>query len=289
MPDSVNEQNAAETPIITERDMLGAAEVLQAVTDEGEVFMELTDEELLALDGMPSLTMLGSPFLDAADIDFDNAAAVALRSLTARHLISRPGAPTENEGDVLSGEGRADGRPMQLHRRLAGVLTLRRIPEGMVIARRTLDAGTSVLAHYFYPDGAVLEEFVSADGFHHFAVPPQASLPERLVTFSDPFGDATKDSEPRRVGEEETEEQLGISGARAMTVFTSIIAGDGYQATAFALPGRMRVLDSGRIEPGEPGGREGFLGEATIGDVSQQSLQEMLAALLPVDSAAQDA
>lgn len=269
------------TPLVTERDMLGALEILQGGSEDAPVFFELTDEELLGLAGTEGLALLGSPFLDRDGVDQRTAATVALRSLTARHLISRPDDEREPEGAVLAGEGDPSERTVQLGRQLAGIITLRRVSEGLIVSSRTLNGGTTVLAHHLFPGGGVLEEYVTTDGYHHFSVPALGALPERIATFADPFEDASEDSEPEEVPAGATDESLGLIGARALTGITVAHEEGGYQATVVAVEGHVRVIDNGPIEDARPEGEAGLVG-ATIGDVSAESLRGMITALIPV-------
>lgn len=281
--DQQNLTDALEDALITERDMLGALEVLQSAVDEPDMLMELTDEEILGLDGKRGLTLLGSPYLDSSDIDERSASAAVLRSLMARRLITRPGDEQEPEGDIVSGDGDPSARPVQFERRLAGVLALRKIPEALVTVHRTLSGGSTTLAFYLFPEGGVLEEFISTDGFHSFSVPTLAAVPDRLVRFVDPFEDASTDGESKAVPADSSDADFEVEGTRAMSVVTASSPDGGYQATVFALEGRARVLDNGPIQD-DPAPQE-----KTIGDVSRESLRAMLTALIPVATSEDDA
>ena len=295
-PHPVTDTNADSTSsptrdfLVTERDMLGAFEVLHTASEEAPVLLELTDEEIVALDGAAALKLLGSPYLDQAEVDRNTAVSTALRSLAARHLVKRPGDGHEPEGEVLAGEGDPDRRTVQVDRQLAGVVTLRRIAEGLITSRRTLAGGTTVLAHHLFPNGGVLEEFISTDGFHYFAVPTLSVLPERIARFVDPFEDASTDGEPQEMTGTETEEDLDIDGARALTGITVVVEDGAYQATVIAMEGRVRVIDNGDISgDGSASSEAGTaLAGATIGDVSAESLRAMVAAIIPTLTAEGD-
>lgn len=260
---------------ITERDMLGAMETLGMAASDPDELMVLTDEELEGLSGPSAHEIVGDPYLSQAVVDRPSATSTALRSLAARHLLAPRGDATENEGDTVSGNG--PERPYQLDRRLAGVITLRRIPMGMVMCQRTLAGGTTTLVHYLYPAGGVLEEYLTIDGFHHFSVPPADEIAQRIARFVDPFEDASDDGDPVDSSREELERR--IEGARAVTVLTSIVDGEGAQATFFAVPGHMHLVDTGEIDSGSTG--ESDLENALIGEIGPESLVTVIDELVP--------
>lgn len=269
----------ADSPVITERDMLGAMEVLATTAPDPAELLVLTDEELLGTSGTDALDLLGGPYVTQDGIDRDASVAAALRSLAARHLLTPLGGPTEDEGDVVVGEAGEAPRAFQLDRGLAGVTTLRRIPEAMVHVERTLAGGTTRLAHYLFPADGVLEEYVTIDGFHHFSVPPLAEVPQRLARFVDPFEDATTDGTEREVSVPGAEVETTFADARSLSVVTSILDGDGARATVCAVPGSLLLLDTGPLDEATTDA-ESTVG--TLGEVSPATLRAALAALVPV-------
>lgn len=261
---------------ITERDMLGAMEVLATSDPDPGMLLVLTDEEIMALDGASALELLGSPYLSQNVVDAESSAAAALRSLSARGMV-RPGTEDrENEGEIVSGDGDPGQRPVQLDRRLAGVVTLRRIPEAMVTTARTLSGGSTTLAHYFFPEAGVLEEFITLDGFHHFSVPALGSVPERIQRFVDPFQAADQDGEPETVTAQSVGQSVDADDTRSLSVLTAVTDGAGRQATVFATSERVRVLDNG------PMGRASSPSdELQISDVSPAALLAVIDMLIP--------
>ena len=92
-------------PTITERDMLGAMEVLAGTAAEPEPLIVLTDEEVMALDGLSALEILGSPYLSQDAVDAETSAASALRSLVARGMVRTGSAQREEEGEAVGAVG----------------------------------------------------------------------------------------------------------------------------------------------------------------------------------------
>lgn len=267
----------AAEPTISERDMLGAMEVLATSAPEPDMFLILTDEEIMGLDGASALELLGSPYLSQDVVDADSSAAAGLRSLTARGMVRPGGESRESEGDVVSGPGDPSQRPVQLDRRLAGVLTLRRIPEAMVTTTRMLNGGSTTLAQYVFPQNGVLEEYISVDGFHHFSVPDLSSVPARLRRFVDPFEVAGKDGEPEVVTVQNAASTFDADDTRSLSVVTAVTDGAGRQATVAATSDRVRVLDNGPLGEREPSPTD----EVQISDVSPETLLSILDVLIP--------
>lgn len=269
------EQSPTPTsPRVTERDMLGAMEVLATAGAEARELIVLTDEELEGIDGRGALDLLGGPYLAQDGIDRGASVAAAVRSLAARQLLRPLGDATEPEGDVIT-----DGstRPFQLERALAGVVTLRRIPEAMLLAQRTLEGGTTALGHYLFPAGGVLEEYVTTDGLHHLSVPLLEEIPERIARFADPFEDASEDGEVEDVTVPSPQVEERTAGARALTVLTSLAEGAGARVTLCARDGELLMLDEGMLDGDDTGSRTGRLAA-----VSTDTLRRAIAALVPL-------
>ncbi len=267
---------APAEPTITERDMLGALEVLATADPEPDRLLILTDEEIQALDGRSALTLLGSPYLDQDVVDAGSSVAAALRSLAARLLVRTDREGRESEGELVTGSGDPAARPAQLDRRLAGVLTLRRIPEAMVTTQRTLDGGSTTLAHYVFPDSGVLEEYITVDGFHHFAVPALGAVAGRISRFVDPFEVADVDGEPVTVTLQEATAAFDVDDTRSLSVLTAVVDGAGRQATIAATSTAVQVLDNGPIGEGRSPADE-----VQLSAVSAETLLALIDVLIP--------
>lgn len=163
---------------------------------------------------------------------------------------------------------------MQLDRRLAGLLTLRRIPEAMVTTARTLDGGSTTLAHYFFPEAGVLEEYITVDGFHHFAIPDLGAVPARVHRFVDPFEVADQDGPPQSVAPQDAGQTFDVADTRALSVLTAVADGEGRQATFFATSDRLRVMDNGPLGEESPA-------SVQISDVSADTLLSVISVMIP--------
>lgn len=267
---------------ITERDMLGALEVLERASDDPDVLLVLSDEELLGIDGDESLTALGSPFLDREGVDRETAAMCGLRGLIARRMINPTDQAREDEGELLVGEGDPSTRLIQLELGLAGIVSLRRIPEAMIVVDRIASQVRTRLGVYLFPNG-VLEEFVAADGFHHFCVPTREVLTERISEFVDPFATAADDGEVQEIAAADVDSLHDLGDTRTLSTITVVSPENSHRATIFELSDRVRVLDNGDADPDTVEGDDLL----QISDVSAASLRGIVESLLP--DVAQDA
>lgn len=54
----------------------------------------------------------------------------------------------------------------------------------MNLIRRVSEHSTAITV-YVFPEGGLLEELVTADGYRHVAVPTRSAMPERLARYID--------------------------------------------------------------------------------------------------------
>ena len=237
--------------LFTERDAAGAYEILAAASAAPSVLAVLTDEELVALGGEDAVQMSGSPFLDQLETAHEVSASIALRSLIARGLVTLDDSRSEPEGQQLSTGTSAASRAVQLDRTLAGLMTLRGAPRALMnLTRRVAEQSTAITV-YVFPEGGLLEELVTADGYHHFSVPTRAAMPERLARYVDQAQVAG--AEDRVVFEgptatlEDPDEKIAqqLADTRAMTVMTAAGAeGGGVQMSLMATSGAVLAMDT---------------------------------------------
>lgn len=264
--------------LFTERDAAGAYEILAAASEAPSVLAVLTDEELVALGGADAVQISGSPFLDQLETASEVSASIALRSLIARGLVTLDETPAEPEGEQLSTGESAPSRAVQLDRTLAGLMTLRGAPRALMnLTRRVAEQSTAITV-YVFPEGGVLEELVTADGYHHFSVPTRAALPERLARYVDQAQVAG--SEDRVVFEgptavlETSGEAIAqqLADTRAMTVMTAAGAeGAGAQVSLMATSEAVLAMDT----------PEAMSESTEVREVSAEGLVALIAAAIP--------
>lgn len=261
--------------LITERDAAGAYELLSSASDEPTVLAVLTDEELLALEGVEGVELAGSPFLEASEFDREQAAAVAARSLIARGLVVLEDAQQETEGDDLVSE-QPSSRAAQLDRTLAGLLTLRTTPLGVLnLTRQVADQATALMVYVFPHDG-ILEELVTADGFHHFSVPTRDATAGRLAKYVDQGEVAAQEDGPTvtaTAAQLEGDSPLAqrLQDTRALTVLTSASAQGSTQISVMATADAVFAMDT----------PESADQEVTVRELSSSSLRELITGALP--------
>jgi len=177
----------------TERDVRCAAAVLGKASDDGFALPTLTDEEVVALDGVQREQIVALPWLTAQEASKDVMCAVALRGLLAKELVY----PVIFEGET---------EPTRLHATedITGALTLRRSGSTIVSIERTVSTGRRWLYAYVHAEGVLVEE-VDDGGLHGFTVVARRSLADRLAEFVDPEGSAARDTEAVSYSEAEFE------------------------------------------------------------------------------------
>lgn len=168
----------------TQRDIQCAEAVLANSTGDGFSLPMLTDEEIVALDGLERSQAVALPWLDLHTEQRELACNVALRSLLSKGLAF----PLIGEGDTApSGLGAVD--------EITGILTLRRLGERVVTAELTKYGDRAWLYGYVHAD-QVLEEVVDSAGSHTFTVVSRLDFPDRLMTLANAAGVDSVDGDP---------------------------------------------------------------------------------------------
>ncbi|QNN81955.1 hypothetical protein H3H54_11855 [Brachybacterium sp. Z12] len=138
---------------------------------------------------------------------------------------------------------------------------------------------STAITVYVFPEGGLLEELVTADGYHHFSVPTRAAMPERLARYIDQAQVAG--SEDRVVYEgptaalEDPEEQVAqqqLADTRALTVMTAADGGGaGVQVSLMATSEAVLAMDT-----------PDTMGESTeVRTVSAEGLIALIDAAIP--------
>lgn len=247
----------------TQRDVQCAAKVLDQASPEGTALTTLTDEEIVALDGVQHEQVVALPWLSAQDAaSRDLMCAVALRGLLAKELVY----PVVFEGET---------EPSRLHaiEEITGSLTLRRSGDAIVSVERTVSTGKRWLYAYVHVEGVLLEE-VDDGGLHGFTIVSRGQAAERLAAFVDPEGAAARDTEPAVYSEAAFEEHaataLADTRAASNVVAFSTASDEFPTVTVYTGPSGVHVLTP-RVE-----------GEAVsleLREVSAQALAGLFAGL----------
>ena len=215
----------------TERDVQCAAKVLESATADGAVLPTLTDEEVVALDGVQHDQVVALPWLSAQPTEKAVLCAVALRGLLAKELVY----PVIFEGET---------EPSRLHavEEITGALTLRRSGDTVVSVERTVSTGRRWLYAYVHVEGVLLEE-VDEAGLHGFTVITRDQLPGRLAGFVDPEQSAAADTPATAYSEADFEAQapMILADARAASNVVAYSTGSEDFPTITVYTGESRV------------------------------------------------
>ncbi|WP_144663394.1 hypothetical protein [Paenarthrobacter nicotinovorans] len=256
----------------TQRDVEAAAKVLASASAIGAPLPTLTDEEVVALDGVQHEQLVALPWLSTQDTNKEVLCAVALRGLLAKELVY----PVVFEGEK---------EPSRLHAtdEITGALTLRRSGKNVVSVERTVSTGRRWLYGYVHDEGVLLEE-VDEGGLHGFTVVTRDQLVPRLAEFVDPEQAAARDTDPAVYSEAEFEAHaataLADTQAASNVVAFNSDTNEFPTVTVYTGPSGVHVLTP-RVE-GAPGSGLPEEGEAVsfeLKETSAPSLARILGGL----------
>ena len=152
--------------------------------------VDLTDEELAALDG-PPVGIVVSPYLEELEpAARDVAVVTAFRSLVARGLVLAPTpeqAAAAARAAVTAGEELA-AVDVEMAEVLSQVLTLRRVAARVVCVQRTTGGSRAWRYLHRVDDEITLDELVEPTGLHRYALVATATLLDVLIDWVVPDG-----------------------------------------------------------------------------------------------------
>lgn len=272
-------------PTFSRDDLDTAIAVLGQGDEDAEPreLFSLSDEELLAVDGVQHPQMTELPWVeanaDAQDLR-ELAAAVAMRSLLARGLVT-----TSADADPAAyGPGSRTPLSFDAVPELRGVAVLRRIPEAFVLIRRKTSAGDATSYFYlFQVQGRtrVLWESYDSSGMHVFHLVPAGLLAGQVRAFLDPvagIGEADGETEEVAVeGFEQSAPAQALADARAVSSVVVVSMADGSTEgfTTFAMTDHLVLMESD-----EEHHRLGTVAGGTL----EAIVEELTSAAIPQDA-----
>lgn len=239
-----------------EQRRLRCADLVLAMAQDGPAALGVfTDEELRGLDGVDTPQLVPMPWVEETEdhLSVRDSASVALRGLLARRLVL----PVE---DLVDGP---EDLTEDTHRLYAadpvqGILTLRRTFLALLTFQRLVAGQVHTIVQYVYGGDipTVLEEEITADGFHHFfALPPEVAV-DHVLTLIDQDEVAGAEGEPRELRSSEAEQDAAFAAlmadTRALTV-ASLVSREGpsEQMTFYATSDSLTVSRSD-ADPAHP-------------------------------------
>lgn len=271
--DPSTDQTAGTGPL-DERSLACAAGVIERGRKGVGDIAVLTDEELMALDGITSTQMTAMPFLDEHAPDEESRiplARTAMRSLMARRLVI-------SEIEAAEGEDRplADDKlqSVAVEPQITGALVLRRTSRILVWFEREVPSQIHRLYYYPHVDDVVLEEEITADGVHLFTVLPLSEVPARVHHLIDQPGIGGQDGPPTTIAtaamEDHPEFGPRLADTRALTVGSMISRTDDVAKRVIFHLTSTEVLGGQPSVDGD---------EITLMQVSPERVQEIVADL----------
>ncbi|WP_052663811.1 hypothetical protein [Psychromicrobium lacuslunae] len=200
----------------TQHDLDCAQAVITLSSPESDNLPTLTDEEIVALDGLEREQFVELPWLAEHQDQKELVCNVALRTLLTKGFAF----PLVSEGETLpSALGATDN--------IVGVMTLRRTGERIISAELTKSDDKAWLYGYLHQD-QVLEELVDSAGTHTFTVVPAAEFGDHLLQLADAADLESEDGEPQTYSEAEFEAAAPtvLADARGVTVIAGISAAE---------------------------------------------------------------
>lgn len=218
--------------------------------------LDLTDEELAAVDGLPT-GLVVSPWLEELDdAARDVAVLTAFRSLVARGVLVAP--------TVAQAAQAADGSGVELEMlaELSQLLTLRRAAPTVLCAQRTTAGATGWrYVHVLAGERIALDEVVEPTGLHRFSLLDPADVAAELLGWllPDDLAQGASDGpavdvDPQRAADGATDAALLDELGRAEAVSDVVVrrrTDDAPPAVLGVFAGRgLLVLST--TAPGEP-------------------------------------
>ena len=244
----------SDAPRFSAEDIEIATELLtQPLEQPVTEIVTLTDEELMALDGIEHDPLTPTPWVSGNAEGEDARAlvtAAAMRSMISRGIVSSTA--------VLDPRRYEDGSQEQARMvavpALQGTMVLRRTADAVLIAERQTERGTAYGYFYlFHVDGGVrvLWETFDATGFHLFFLLEGETLPEQLRAFVDPVdGAGEADGEIDEVAAASfaaSAPATRLAEARAVTTVLVLDREDTAGPTAFTLfatPDALELMET---------------------------------------------
>ena len=269
----------------TRRSVDAAASVLRDGSEERVELISLLDEELAVLlretgvDAAPVWMPWAAENTDGLDAAVPTVRRILMRR---RQLVPELLAAELEERDLELADDQLVADPTT-----AGVLVLRRSAVAVTTAIRTvaLAEGPRELRCWFYhqSNGVTLEERVTAEGLHDFAVQPTAAMAERLAQLVDPDGVASEDSEAREVTAGTPPEEWGPGIADRPRHLTQAVMTT--PQAAMARSASFHATDDAVHVAAPDLSVEGPLESVPlqVAQVSPDSLRDVLAALIEFD------
>lgn len=243
--DSGFEDSGFEEPPFTwaESDLEAALAVLGRAAVPPTEALVLTDEEIVALDGLQHSQVVPTPWFDTQEVEPNVLAAIALRGLTARRLVRL--------NHLEDDDGVATGQVMlSATEEITGVLMLRRTAQDVVRLERRSASGSRWVYAYAHQGRGVLLEDIDPDGLHLFGVTTPEGARDYLGSVANPYDAEGVAGESEWYSEAEFEALENVpapfAGAETAALVTGFTHGseDVRTTVLYAGPERLGMLVS---------------------------------------------
>jgi hypothetical protein len=244
-------------------DLAAANATLARASNPPAPVVILTDEELVALDGLQHSQLVPTPWLDAQAFDRTDLGGIALRGLIARKLVL----PVFTDA--------ADGTiKLTSVEEIVGPLMLRRTARTVVRVERLSNTGRRWLFGYVHDGVKVLVEDLDDNGLHEFSVTDTEGWVEFVDAVVNPRRLTGSDGVPDTMAEASftalTELPAPLAGAETISMVSASTFGavNAENLAVYAGPERLACLTP------NPDGET-----VDYSEVSAESLRRRLSAL----------
>ncbi|MGG5174759.1 hypothetical protein ACQQCD_07025 [Pseudarthrobacter sp. J1763] len=238
--------------------------VLASLGDANYQLPTLTDEEIVALDGIANEQAVTLPWLDQYPEQRELLCNVALRTLLTKGLAF-PVIP----------EGESQATKLGAIEPITGVMFLRRMSQRIVITELTKGEGEKVWLYSYVHGDVVLQELVDSVGSHSFSVVSLQDTATVIMELANAAGIESSDGPVEVLTPEEFEVKAAqsLSDVLGVTIITAIGAGD-EQSSHYTLYTSANTLNG--LEAEEVDGSV----KLHVAQVSAQSARAKVAAVV---------
>lgn len=208
----------AQTPApeitFTKDDTDAALAVLAAVDNPEYSLPTLTDEEIVAIDGINHPQAAALPWLETHPREqLELICNVALRTLLTKGFVY-----------PVTLEGESEPTRIGAVESIRGVMALRRLSQRIVIAELTKAENEKVWLYSYLHDGVALQEIVDSAGSHSFSLCRQEDVAGVVMELANSAGVESADETPQELSVEEFETLAAreLADVRGVTIVTAI-------------------------------------------------------------------
>jgi len=239
---STEAQNPAPEITFTKDDTDAALALLAAVDSPDYALPTLTDEEIVAIDGIRHPQAVALPWLNSHPREHHELICnVALRTLLTKGFVY-----------PVTLEGESEPTRIGAIEAIRGIMALRRLSQRVVIAELTKGANEKVWLYSYLHDRVALQEIVDSAGSHSFSLCRREDVAGIVMELANAAGIESADGEPETLDAEQFEAKAAreFADVRGVTIITAIGAreDDAELYTIYTSPDALHGLEATNVD-----------------------------------------